>query len=67
MRIILSAMLFCTLAAPAYALPAAPAALAFQKSSPVVLAGKKSKTPAKRQSSSGGDGGIHPLVGSGGY
>ena len=66
MRYVLVALFSCALAAPAFALPAAP--LGVSDGKPVVQVAKKSKAPAKRQSRGGASsGGIHPLVGSGDY
>jgi hypothetical protein len=66
MRYLVVALFSCALAAPAFALPAAPIGLSDGK--PVVQVARKSKAPVKRQSRGGNSsGGIHPLVGSGDY
>jgi hypothetical protein len=72
MRYFLAAILVCAIGAPAaVALPTVnPGALSLSKGDSVVQVAKRSasKPQAKKsKSSGGGDGGIHPLVGSGGY
>jgi hypothetical protein len=70
MRYVSTIILLCALAAPAA--QAVPAPRLFEpsvsKASRIVTIAKRSKAPAQRQSrGGGGTGGIHPLVGSGGY
>jgi hypothetical protein len=71
MRYFLAAILICAIGAPAaFALPTVnPGALSLSKGEPIVQVAKRSasKPQAKKSKSGGGDGGIHPLVGSGGY
>jgi len=70
MRYLLAAIFVCALGMPAAsALPAAGAAdaLVLTKASPIEQIGKRAAKPRAKRSKSGGDGGIHPLVGSGGY
>lgn len=74
MRYFLAAILICAIGAPAaYALPTvSPGALSLSSGDAILKVAKRgaSKPPAKKSKSSGGgssDGGIHPLVGSGGY
>jgi hypothetical protein len=71
MRFFLAAILFCAIGAPAAsALPTVnTVALGASKDSVVVQVAKRSATKpqAKKSKSGGGDSGIHPLVGSGGY
>jgi hypothetical protein len=67
MRYLLAAMIVCTVATPASALPAvgptnAPSVM---KAAPIVQVAKSSRTSAVRHRH--GLGGIHPLVGSGDY
>ncbi len=69
MRCVLALILLASAAAPAAAFPAMrPDTVSVAKAQPLVQVAKKSKAPAQRQRR-GGDssGGIHPLVGSGGY
>jgi hypothetical protein len=68
MRYVLAAILICTAGIPAAsALPTvSPNALALSKARPFVQVAKRNRPRAHRHSS-GGAGGIHPLVGSGDY
>jgi hypothetical protein len=69
MRYILAAIFVCAIVTPpASALPtASPKALSLSKADVVEQVAKRGKAGAHRQSRGGGSGGIHPLVGSGGY
>jgi hypothetical protein len=71
MRFFLAAILFCAIGAPAAsALPTlSQDAFGASMNSVFVQVAKRSATKpqAKKSKSGGGDGGIHPLVGSGGY
>jgi hypothetical protein len=67
MRYVLAAVFVYALGAPmACALPAlSPNSVSVSKSDPIVHVAKRARAHAQRQNR--GDGGIHPLVGSGGY
>lgn len=71
MRYCLAAVLLCVIGAPAAsALPAAsPGAVSLSTGDAIIEVAKRSasKPQVKRSKKGGGDGGIHPLVGSGGY
>ncbi len=73
MRYVLAAIFICAVSMPAAsALPTLkPNSLSASKENPIEQAAKRSRPRAPRHSrssgSAGGDGGIHPLVGSGGY
>jgi hypothetical protein len=72
MRYVLAAIVICSFAPVASALPLSGASgFAASKSNPVVQLAKHSRAQASHRKSSksgkGGDNGIHPLVGSGDY
>jgi hypothetical protein len=71
MRIILAAIFVCAIGLPAAsALPTAgPDPVSVSKADSIVHVAKRSRASSSRRSrgASGGSGGIHPLVGSGGY
>jgi hypothetical protein len=69
MRYVLAAIFVCAVGMPAAsALPTvSPNSLSALKADPVVQVVKRNRAPSRRHSRSSGGGGIHPLVGSGGY
>jgi len=68
MRPILAALLTLALGAPAaLALPSVGSGPTVSDAAPIVTVAKKGKAKAKASKKDAGLGGIHPLVGSGGY
>lgn len=67
MRYVFAAIIICAIGAPAASAMPAPKSDHLAVSNAQVTQVAKKSRPAPRQSRGGGDGGIHPLVGSGGY
>lgn len=68
MRYVFAAIIICAIGAPAVsAMPAPKSDHHAVSNAHVTQVAKKSRPASQRQSRGGGDGGIHPLVGSGGY